>query len=173
MTNKSNIWMKRLLAAATAIALAVMAYDPAGSGSVGNPQQLHADAPMPALLQGMFSETPPPGTLLLPPNLRGLELSADQQARLFALMRKQSTQEREQFRFAFQALEALRQPSALAKFNPEKARTLANTYGQAVAQVVLIHAEFDARVQTLLSPEQRQELDASWKRSESSERVRG
>jgi Spy/CpxP family protein refolding chaperone len=172
MTSKTNIWMKCLLAAAAAIALAAMAYGPAGSGPTGNPPPTHADATMPALLQGIFSETPPPDALLLPPNLRGLELSADQQARLLALMRKQAAQEREQFHSAFQALEALRQPSALAKFNSEKARTLANTYGQAVAQVVLIHAEFDARVQTLLSPEQRQELDAGRKRSEPGERVR-
>jgi len=104
--------------------------------------------------------------MLLPPHLRGLDLTAVQEDRLFALMREQALKERQQFNLAFQALEALRQPSSSAKFEPEKARRLANTYGQAVAQVVLMHAEFDARVHALLTPEQRQELDAVQRRSD-------
>lgn len=175
MKTQKNIWMKRLLAAAVAVALplAVMAYGPTGSNSEGHPPLSRADTPMPVLLQGLFSEAPPPDALLLPPHLRGLELTADQQARLFALMREQAPKEREQFDSAFQALEALRQPSSIAKFDPEKARMLAKAYGRAVAQVVLMHAEFDAGVQALLTPEQRQELDAAQRRSEPGERVEG
>jgi Spy/CpxP family protein refolding chaperone len=47
---------------------------------------------------------------------------------------------------------------------------LARSYGQAVAQVVLMHAEFDAGVQALLTPEQRRQLDATQSRSEPGER---
>lgn len=155
MTMQPRLWAKRLFFAATlaiSLPLALMAHEPAvESGRV--------DTTMSLLPPGIWSDIPTAGAMQLPPELRGLELSTAQQDQLFALMRARAPKEQEQFDAALHALDALRQSPAQPAFDAARAQQLAQRYGQSLARVVLMQAEFDARVRALLTAEQGRQLD--------------
>ncbi len=155
MNTRLRLWTKKLfLAAAMTITLplALLAHEPAIESGMG-----HTPDASPSW--SILSDIPAPGAMQLPPELRGLELSADQQDKLFALMRTRAPKEQEQFNAALHDLNALRQMPAQPAFDAARAQRLAEHYGQSLARVVLMQAEFDARVRALLTAEQGQQLD--------------
>ena len=164
-----HLWMKRLATGAAAIALplAVMAHGPAADAAEGCMAAPHAgSATMSMPPHGMFPDGPPPGAMATPPFLHGLELTEAQQDKLFALMHEQAPAEREQMKAAFKAMDELRRLAASDRFDADKARSLAATHAQAMAQLALMHAELDAMVRALLTPEQRKQLDDARAKSE-------
>jgi Spy/CpxP family protein refolding chaperone len=66
---------------------------------------------------------------------------------------------REKLKTASKAMEELRRMAGDDHFNADKARTLAETNAKAMAQVILMHAELDAKLRMLLTPEQRKQFD--------------
>ena len=144
--------------AVIALPLSVMAQGAASGAPENCPPIPHAGNPTALPPFAMFPEVPPFG--MTPPFLRDLKLTEAQQDKLFALMHEQIPKMREQMKAAFKPVEELRRQACMGLFDPEKARTLAEAHGRAAAQMTLIHAELDAKVHALLTPEQRQQLDA-------------
>lgn len=167
MRTIQHFWMKRLATGAAAIALplAVLAHGPMTDAPQNCLPIPHPGHPMAFPPLGMFPEGPPPGAM--PPYLRGLELTEAQQDKLFSLMHEQAPDVREQMKTAFKATEELRRLAASDRFDVKQARVFAEAQAQALAQVALMHAELDAKVRALLTPEQRKELDDARTRPES------
>jgi Spy/CpxP family protein refolding chaperone len=115
----------------------------------------------------LFPSALPPGFMPMPPYLNGLELTEDQQDKLFELVHAIAPSEREQMKTAFKAMEELHRLAASEHFEVGKARVFAEAHAQAMAQVDLMHAELDAKVRTLLTPEQRKQLDEERSKAES------
>ena len=152
-------------AAVIALPIAVMARGPAGDASKGCPPMPHLGSAMALPSPAIFPELPPPGAM--PRFLRGLALTEAQDDKLFSLMHAGMPRVREQLRVAFKAMEELRGLAASDKFDADKARVLAEIQAKAMAQVALMHAELDAKVRALLTPEQRKQLDDARTRAES------
>lgn len=91
------------------------------------------------------------------PFLRGVTLTEAQQDRVFAIMHAAEPQQREQMKSAHKAHEALNAMAASGQFDEGKAAALAQTAGQAMAALALMHARTEAQVMALLTPEQRQQ----------------
>jgi Spy/CpxP family protein refolding chaperone len=163
-----HLWTKRLATAAAAMVLplAAMAHGMAGDVPENCPPMPHVGATVALPPHGLFPEPPPPGVMPMPPWLRGIELTEAQQDKLFALMHEQAPMEREQIKIAFKAMEELRR-LASDRFDAGKARVLADTHALAIAQLTLMHAEMDAKVRALLTPQQRKQLDDARAKAES------
>ena len=163
-------WKKCLMigAAAVTLPLTVLAHGP-NPGHV--PDTCAEDGPpqggrmMPP--PGMFPGTPPPGMMLPLPYLNGLDLSETQRDKLFELMLAQAPLERASAKEALKAMDDLRRLAVSDKFDADKARTLADTHAKALSQVILMHAELDAKVRILLTPTQRKLFDDMRKQDES------
>ena len=152
-------WIRRLAAGATMIALplAVMAHGPTGNLPENCPPIPHAGSPIALPPFGMLPGTPPRD--MMPPFMRGLKLTDEQHDKIFALMHEQIPSVREKLKAASKAMEELRRMAGEDGFNADKARTLAQTSAHAMAQVILMHAELDAKLRMLLTPEQRKQSD--------------
>jgi Spy/CpxP family protein refolding chaperone len=172
MKTTQHLWMKRLATGAAAIVLPLAAWANSRSGDFpeGCPPMPCAGSPMRMQPPGMFPEVPPPGTML--PYLRGLELTDAQQDKLFALLHEQAPTERERLKASLNAMEELRRSVASEHFDVGKARVLAETYAQALGQMTLMHAELDAKVRALLTPEQRKQLGDAHTNSESRRNIK-
>jgi Spy/CpxP family protein refolding chaperone len=159
-------WVKHIAASIAVIALplAVIAQDAASGAPDNCPPIPHAGNPMALPPFAMFPEAPPLG--MMPPFLRDLKLTEAQQDKLFALMHEHIPKVREQMKAASKAVEELRRQASMGQFDADKARTLADAHGRAVAQMTLIHAELDAKVHALLTPEQRKQLDETRSKAE-------
>ncbi len=126
------------------------------TGKAGYPEQCSA-APhgRPAL--------PPapgqPGEHWLPPHLQQLDLSEAQQDKIFALGHEQIPLVREQMKVADKAREAMHQLALVQPFDKARAQSLAQTQADAMAKVAVMHAEMEAAVRSLLTPEQLEKLD--------------
>jgi Spy/CpxP family protein refolding chaperone len=155
----SQKWVKHIVTSIAAITLplTVMAHESASGAPDNCPPMPHAMGPMALPPFAMFPEAPPLG--MMPPFLRDLKLTEAQQDKLFALMHEQIPKVREQMKAASKSVEELHRQSSMGQFDADKARTLAEAHGRAVAQMTLIHAELDAKVHALLTPEQRKQLD--------------
>jgi periplasmic protein CpxP/Spy len=160
-------WVKHIAASIAVIALplTVMAHDPASGAPENCLPMSHLANPMPLPPFGIFPDAPPIG--MMPPFLRDLKLTEAQQDKLFALMHKQIPNVREQMKAAFKPMEELRRQASMGQFDADKSRALAEAHGRAVAQMTLIHAELDAKVHALLTPEQRKQFDDSLATAES------
>jgi periplasmic protein CpxP/Spy len=162
----SQKWTKRLATGAVMIALplAAMAFGPAGDAPEGAPPMPQAGGPLALPERGMPHENflpplPPPFPGANPPFLRDLKLTETQQDKLFALAHEQAPLVRERTKASFKAMDELRGLAASNNFDANKARRLADAYGQATAQLALMHAEMEVKVRALLTAEQRQQLD--------------
>ena len=111
------------------------------------------DGPPPAFGPG------PGGAQGLPPFLHGIALSEAQQDKVFAATHAQAPLLREQQKIAFKAHEQLRQLAASSTYDDARAGALANTAGQAMAQISLLQARLEQQLLALLTPEQRQQVE--------------
>jgi len=105
------------------------------------------------------------GPLMPPPGIPPF-LSDAQQDKLFELTLAQASVERARNKEAFKAMDELRRLAATDSFDAEKARALADTYAQAQGQLALLHAEMDAKLHALLTPEQRRQIDDARSKAE-------
>jgi Spy/CpxP family protein refolding chaperone len=142
----------RLFVAASMLAVATLA-------SAGE----HRDQCQPTHMHDVHLGMPPGGPEAimppLPPFLHGLNLSDAQEDEVFKLMHQQGPTLFEKSRTAHKAGEALRHMAMSGKFDPTRARTLADTIASANAELTLMHAETEARVIALLTPAQRKQME--------------
>lgn len=99
------------------------------------------------------------GSMGMPPYLRHLDLTDSQQDKVFELMHAQAPAMRAKSRAVARTMEDLRLLAAADRFDPGKARTLADAHGRAVADMALMHAETEQKIRALLTPEQRKAMD--------------
>lgn len=92
----------------------------------------------------------------LPPDLG---LSEAQQDRLFALHHAQAPRLRQLQREADAGLRALHALAAADSFDAARAGTAAEHYGRALAALLRVRTELEARFRAVLTPAQRQALD--------------
>lgn len=92
--------------------------------------------------------------------LRGLDLTQAQRDQLFALMHGQMPAQRAQAQELHKAMDELRQLGAGGGFDADKARALTDRIGKLHADRAMMHAETDAKLRALLTPEQRKQFDA-------------
>jgi periplasmic protein CpxP/Spy len=96
---------------------------------------------------------------MMPPFLRGIDLSKEQKDKLAAVMQTQAPQLREQHRAVADAHRALHELALSAAFDDAKAAALAQTLGQALAKAALQRARTDQQIVALLTPGQRQQIE--------------
>ena len=127
------------------------------SDGMGPPSIHHADlrldrAEGPGMPPAMFAGLGP-----LPPYLRGLSLSDDQQDRIFSILHEQAPRMRLQVRAAHKAREQLRQLATAEKYDENQAKSLAEAGGKAESEIALMRAQADHDIAALLTPYQRNE----------------
>lgn len=93
------------------------------------------------------------------PFLHGIELSESQEDKLFQLMHSQEPYLREQRRAQERAMRALHDMRDADKFDDAGAARLAQSAAQAQANLTLAHIRTHQKVLSLLTPEQRKQLD--------------
>ncbi|WP_168734219.1 Spy/CpxP family protein refolding chaperone [Pseudothauera nasutitermitis] len=129
------------------LAAALLAVSLQASAAPDAPPPGFAPPPSPAFIPG----------LRLPP---GIELSEAQQDQLFDLHHAQAPRLRQLQREADAALRELRALGEAESFDATRARAAAERHGRALAALLLARTELDARSRAVLSPAQRQALEA-------------
>jgi len=146
--------------ATIAVPLVVAAHGPAiDMPGIGMPPPMMAGAaPFPpgGILPGL-----PPMAMLNP--TRGVELSEAQRDKVFALLHAEIPAEREVMKRVFKTMEEMRGLATTEPLDLERARTLTDRQGQALAQLMLMHVKRDASVRELMTPEQKKQFDAAAK----------
>jgi periplasmic protein CpxP/Spy len=101
---------------------------------------------------GMFAGDRPP------PYLMELNLTEDQQDKVFAIMHASAPAIRDQFKAVRKAREALHDLGHAVQFDSGNAGSLAQALGKAESQLALLHARNDHDIFAVLTDEQRKEL---------------
>lgn len=96
---------------------------------------------------------------MMPPFLRGLDLSEQQQDKVFELLHKQAPAMHDNAKALKAAHEELRTLAQAPTFNAAAAKQAADKVGQAEAAMVLLHVQTDVQLRALLTPAQREELN--------------
>lgn len=94
-----------------------------------------------------------------PAFLRGLELTEDQQDQVFRLMHTQALEMRDRGKAIHKAHEALRELANSDDYDEAKARALADTLSERMAEMTLLVASTEHRIYQLLTVEQRKGLE--------------
>lgn len=158
MKTTTNTNIKRFLIAAS-VALAIPLSTAAFGGHGG-----HADCGMEA--HGGS------GHHMMPPHLRGLNLTEAQQDKVFEIMHGQTPVMRDKAKALRKAEGDLRALAAAPDYSEAKARTLADAAAKAIAEMTLLRAKTDRQVFEVLTSEQRKQL-AEMKPAGESPRHRG
>jgi protein CpxP len=147
----------RLLAAASILAVAAFAF--AGE---------HPDKCLSSHMHDAHFGLPPEGGMPpggpeammppLPPFLHAVKLTDAQEDEIFNLMHQQGPTVFEKSRVAHKAGEELRHMAESGKFDPSRARALADTLSSATTDLILLRTETESRVFALLTPAQRQQI---------------
>ena len=158
MKASKTLWLKRIVigAAAAALPQVLLAHGP------------DAAFPPPLARPGCAEHgaaLPPPGMahpamMAELPMLHDVDLSEAQQDGVFELVHAQIPVQRALEKKAAKAFDELYRLSASEQFNAKQARALAEAYAQAQAQLTFNQAELESKLRALLTPEQRQQLDA-------------
>jgi periplasmic protein CpxP/Spy len=93
-----------------------------------------------------------------PPYLMGIDLTEEQQDRLFAILHAAAPELREHMKAARKAHEALRDLGQSTAFDDGKAAALAQTAASAESQLALLRTRTDHEIFMVLTPEQRTHL---------------
>ncbi len=165
MNTSSPLWKKRLVLSALAAILPLSAVaDGRHSAS-----SLHGrcDGPPPVGNVAIYPHHEMgrpgmhPGMMPHLPFLHRIELSEAQQDKVFELMTANLPAERAKAKLARKAMDDLRKLGAADAFDPVKARELAAAHSQAMADLLVMRAETEAKVRALLTAEQRSRIDAA------------
>ena len=89
---------------------------------------------------------------------RALDLTQDQQDRIFKIRHEQAQAVYDQKKALRAARTALRDVARADAFDEAKARQAADALGQAQAQLALLRTQTQAQIHAVLTPEQRQKL---------------
>lgn len=90
--------------------------------------------------------------------LRALDLSQDQQDRIFKIRHDQEQAFYDSEKALRAARESLRDIGRADTFDEAKARQAADALGQAQSRMALLRAQTDAQIRAVLTPDQRQKL---------------
>jgi Spy/CpxP family protein refolding chaperone len=91
--------------------------------------------------------------------VRGLQLTDAQDDQIFKILHDSAPALRERMKILRPAREELDRLIRADAFDAERAREIANTQAQAIAEVARLRAETMHRIRAILSPEQRAMLD--------------
>lgn len=109
---------------------------------------------------------------MMPPHLRGLNLTEAQRDKVFEIMHAQAPAMREKGKAMFKAQADLRALTASPDYSEAKARSLADAAAKTMADMTLARAQAERQVYDVLTPEQRKQL-AEMKPSDEPRRGRG
>ena len=110
---------------------------------------------------GDFARHGGPGMMggdMMPPHLRGLNLTEAQRDKIFEIMHAQAPVMREKGKAVFKAEADLRALTASPDYSDAKARSLADAAAKAMAEMTLARAKAERQVFEVLTPEQRKQL---------------
>lgn len=113
------------------------------------------DLKAPPLENAVFPAALPMGMTMLPPPLAHLDLSDEQQERMFRLMQEQARPLFENQKIEQKTLQELQQLANSSRFDSARARSLSEAHGKALAELAYLHTVIQAQVWTKLSDEQR------------------
>lgn len=120
------------------------------------------DFNMPAMHNGA---QPPAGMMhmgmpLSPSPLADLDLTELQQEKIFELMHAQAPTIFEKEKIARKTMHDLRQLTQSERFDTAKAKSLAEAHGKAIAELIYLQTETQAKIWSLLAEAQRKQLAA-------------
>lgn len=95
---------------------------------------------------------------LTPPFLRGIELTAEQKTHINNVINEQIPAVREQSRLMREKHDALQAMVIAEKYDHDKTRQLVDELTKGMATLTLLRADTDAKLMTLLTPAQRQQV---------------
>lgn len=146
-TPNSNI-KRFLIAASVALAIPLTAAAFGGHGGhAGCGMEAHGGAGHPMM-----------GGNMMPPHLRGLNLTEAQQDKVFEIMHAQAPVMRDKAKALRKAESDLRALTSAADYSEAKARALADSAAKALSELTLARARADRQVFEVLTPEQRKQL---------------
>lgn len=164
MSLRSNSSRNKLLAGCLALSLPLAATAvPAPDGKVGGYEgacDMEMRGPRGGPMQGPLG-APPPGLFgedRPPPYLMQLNLTEDQQDKVFAILHASAPALRDQFKAVRKAREALHDLGHAAQFDSGNAGSLAQALGKAEGQLALLRARDEHDIFALLTDEQRTQL---------------
>lgn len=102
-----------------------------------------------------------PGAEPMPPFLRGLALSEAQQDAIFDLFNGQARGLRERMKVIDKTEKELRAIALSANFDEDRAHALVEAAGIAMAQIKYMQVRTEHQLYSMLTPEQRQQVDAT------------
>lgn len=121
------------------------------------------DLNMPAMQNDARPPQPPAGMMHtgMPPSpLADLNLTELQQEKIFELMHAQAPIIFEKEKIARKTMHDLRQLTQSERFDTAKAKSLAEAHGKAIAELIYLHTETQAKIWSLLTEAQRKQLAA-------------
>lgn len=95
---------------------------------------------------------------MMPPHLRGLNLTEAQRDKIFEIMHANAPVMREKGKVVFKAETDLRALTASTEYSEAKARSLADAVAKAMSEMTLARAKAERQVFEVLTPEQRKQL---------------
>ena len=110
---------------------------------------------------GGFAAHGGPGTMggeMMPPHLRGLNLTEAQRDKIFEIMHAQAPAMRDKAKALRKAEDDLRALTAAPDYSDAKARSLADAAAKAMSEMTLARAKAERQVFEVLTPEQRKQL---------------
>ena len=110
---------------------------------------------------GGFAAHGGPGTMggeMMPPHLRGLNLTEAQRDKIFEIMHAQAPAMRDKAKALRKAEDDLRALTAAADYSDAKAKSLADAGAKAMSEMTLARAKAERQVFEVLTPEQRKQL---------------
>ncbi|MFA6972976.1 MAG: Spy/CpxP family protein refolding chaperone [Gallionella sp.] len=171
MKKIANKFRYGLMAGAIALTLPI-----ASHASPCDCQDEHASSKLPGAIamhnemrllmqQGMpppLGMMPPPFPIdanFMPPFLRDLKLTEEQQDKVFELMHSQMPIMREQHKAVRKTTEELNRLAASDHYNPSELRTLADKLARELADTFVQHAATEVKILALLTADQRKQAD--------------
>jgi len=127
------------------------------------PHEKGAKPPQPHRMTPGFAAA---GPMNAPLFLHGVDLTEAQRDKLFELRHAQEPILREKAKVASKAQMELRHLVHMAGFDGARARSLADAHGMAMADIAMMHAQFESQVLAMLTPEQRKRIDERHARME-------
>lgn len=140
-----------LLAAPAVLAQAMPPADGPDAGPGFEQPDARAAGPFGGLGEGMHGG---------PPFLRGLDLSEEQQDRVFAILHAQAPKRRTLDKAERKAFQALRDLARAPQLDEARASASAQALGQAIADQELLRLQTGAQIKAVLTSAQRAQLDA-------------
>lgn len=121
----------------------------------GQAQPGHPDKKCPPAKAGFRPGPPPQEANGMPPYLRGLKLTEQQEDKIFAIVQAQANAQYQKFKALKAAHQSLQTLAQDGEISPAAARSAADKLGQALADITFLRLQTDSQIRVVLTPEQR------------------